>query len=222
MATWLITLATIDRWLISSLNIHYRQMSNLKNIKRTIVITGILSILTYIYMLYCYEANITDAPLKCYGKSASCRLINDLTYSFITIIIPLILMIIFGLLTISHVHHVHNRIHHTISGLKNMPSTPKELHAKKIDRNLLRMLIIQVFLLTILCIPQVIEKFHVTLKPFGTESELEDAIKTFLYNVEILLAFIASSMPFYIYTLAGGNLFRKGFLDLIRRITNNH
>ncbi|CAF4711959.1 unnamed protein product, partial [Rotaria sp. Silwood2] len=218
MAIWLITLATIDRWLISSIDIHRRQMSNLKNVKREIFIIVTLSILTYTYMLYCYEANIADAPLKCYGKSHTCRLITDLTYLFITIVIPLILMILFGLLTISHVHHSHSRIQNEALGSVNIPSTIKELHVKKVDHHLFRMLIIQVLLLTILCIPQTIEKFLITFKSFGSESALEDAIKVFLYNIEILLAFIASSMSFYIYTLAGGSIFRKAFLGLIRTV----
>ncbi|CAF5179878.1 unnamed protein product, partial [Rotaria sp. Silwood1] len=38
MAIWLIALATIDRWFLSSVNIHRLQMSNLKNVKREIVI----------------------------------------------------------------------------------------------------------------------------------------------------------------------------------------
>ncbi|CAF0891520.1 unnamed protein product [Rotaria sordida] len=219
MSIWLITLATIDRWLISSIDIHRRQMSNLKNVKRVIFIVVILSILTYTYMLYCYEANITDAPLKCYGKNNVCRLINDLTYSFITIIIPLILMIIFGLLTISHVHHVHNRIQNQAIRPGNIPLTSKQSHFKKVDRHLLRMLVIQVLLLTILCIPQAIQKFHITFKPFGSGTELEDVIKAFVYNIELLLAFIASSMTFYINTLASGSIFRNEFMNLIRKVT---
>ncbi|CAF4284862.1 unnamed protein product [Rotaria sp. Silwood2] len=218
MSIWLITLATIDRWLISSIDIHRRQMSNLKNVKREIFIIVTLSILTYTYMLQCYAANIADAPLKCYGKSQICRLINDLTYSFITVVIPLILMIIFGLLTISHVHRVHNRIQNKAVRSVNIPSTIKELHSKKVDHHLLRMLIIQVLLLTMLCIPQAFEKFYITFEPLGSGAALEDAIKLFLYNTEILLAFIASSMSFYIYTLAGGSIFRKAFMGLMRTV----
>ncbi|CAF1200293.1 unnamed protein product [Rotaria sp. Silwood1] len=221
MATWLITLATIDRWLISSVNIHRRQMSNLKNVKREILIIVILSILTYTNMLYCYEANITDAPLKCYGKSKACRVINDLTYSCITIVTPLILMIIFGLLTISNVHHAHHRIQNKPSKSANTHRTIRELHFRKVDRHLLRMLIIQILLLTILYIPQAVEKFHITFKPFDSDSELADAIKVFLYNIEILLAFIASSIPFYVYTLAGGSIFRNAFMGLIRAVKQN-
>ncbi|CAF4886363.1 unnamed protein product [Rotaria sp. Silwood2] len=127
-------------------------------------------------------------------------------------------MILFGLLTISHVHHSHSRIQNEALGSVNIPSTIKELHVKKVDHHLFRMLIIQVLLLTILCIPQTIEKFLITFKSFGSESALEDAIKVFLYNIEILLAFIASSMSFYIYTLAGGSIFRKAFLGLIRTV----
>jgi hypothetical protein len=78
------------------------------------------------------------------------------------------------------------------------------------------MLLVQVLLLVLLCIPQVIQKFHLTFRPFGTVSKLDDAIRTFLYNITLLLAFIASGIPFYIYTLTGGTVFRKAFLDLIR------
>jgi hypothetical protein len=80
------------------------------------------------------------------------------------------------------------------------------------------MLLVEILFMIFLCIPQAIQKFYITLKPFGSGSELYDAIQTFLYNIELLLAFIASGIPFYIYTLAGGTVFRKASLDLMRSI----
>ncbi|CAF2897776.1 unnamed protein product [Rotaria sp. Silwood2] len=217
MGIWLIAFATIDRWLISSIDIHRRHMSNLKNVKREIFIIVVLSILFYIHMFPCYEANNVDAPLKCYEETEKCRLITDLTYVILSIIMPLLLMIVFGLLTISHVHHLHSRVAHTGSHLGTIAqSRHANLHSKKIDRHLLRMLTLQIFLLIVLCIPQAIEKFYITFKPFGSGSELEDVVKTFLYNIDILLAFMASAMPFYIYVLAGGSVFRKAFMNLVR------
>ncbi|CAF0978427.1 unnamed protein product [Rotaria sp. Silwood1] len=219
IAIWLITLATIDRWLISSIDIRRRQMSNLKNVKREVFIIVILSILFHIHMFPCYEANNMDAPLKCYEKIAGCRLLTDLTYVILTITIPLILMTIFGLLTISHVHHLHTRVVPTGTPLRTMDrSSRANAHSKKTDRHLLRMLILQIFLLIVLCIPQAIQKLYITVKPFGSGSELEDAIKTFLYNIEILLAFMATAMPFYIYVLAGGSVFRKASMNLLRQM----
>ncbi|CAF4697389.1 unnamed protein product [Rotaria sp. Silwood2] len=219
MGIWLIAFATIDRWLISSIDIHRRHMSNLKNVKREIFIIVILSILFYIHMFPCYEANNIDAPLKCYEETEKCRLITDLTYVILSIIIPLILMIVFGLLTISHVHHLHSRVAHTGSNLGTIDrSRHANLHSKKTDCHLLRMLTLQIVLLIVLCIPQAIGKFYITFKPFGSGSELEDAVKTFLYNIDILLAFMASAMPFYIYVLAGGSVFQKAFMNLVRLV----
>ncbi|CAF1467003.1 unnamed protein product [Rotaria sordida] len=219
MSIWLITLATIDRWLISSIDIHRRQMSNLKNVKRAIFITVILSILSYIHMFPCYEANITNAPLKCYEYTVRCLLVTDLIYVIFSIMIPLILMIIFGLLTISYVHRTHTHVARASNALRIIDHNRHvNQNSKKTDHHLLRMLLLQIFSLIVLCIPQVIQKLYITFKPFDSGSKLEDAIKTFLYNIDILLAFMASAMPFYIYVLAGGSVIKKAFMDLIRLI----
>src|SRR3984957_2826204 len=79
IALWLIVLAAIDRWFSSSIELHRRQMSSLKNSKKGIIIIIILSTLLYVQLIYCYDANITDAPLECYGKTPICRRITDLS-----------------------------------------------------------------------------------------------------------------------------------------------
>ena len=103
--------ATIDRWMSSSRNVHRRQLSTLKNAQRSIILIIILSILIYISIFYCYGANLINAPLKCYGKTDICRLSNDLIYAYITIIIPIIIMIIFGVMTIINIHQIKTRVH---------------------------------------------------------------------------------------------------------------
>ena len=219
MATWLITIATIDRWLLSSVNIHRRLMSTVKNAQYSMLITLILSILSFVHMFYCYEANLTDTPLECYGKSQTCRFFTDMIYTLITIIIPLILMVVFGLMTISNVHHVRVRVQQTMNNsMTQLSARTKDSKFRRLDHHLFRMLLIQIVLLIILCVPQAIQKFHVTFKPFDSESKFEDAVRHFLYNITLLLAFIASGMPFYIYTLAGGKVFRQTFFDFIRNM----
>ncbi|CAF0978408.1 unnamed protein product [Rotaria sp. Silwood1] len=218
MAIWLIALATIDRWFLSSVNIHRRQMSNLKNVKREIVIVVIVSIISYTHMIICYKANMNDEPLKCYGKSVECRMLTDLVYAIITIIIPLIIMIIFGLMIIANVHHARNRIQTRTTLSTVIPSRTEELRIKKIDRHLLRMLLVQVLLLTLFCTPQAAQKFYISLKPFYILSEREDAINIFLYNIEVILAFVASGMPFYVYTISGGTVFRRASTDFMKKV----
>jgi hypothetical protein len=217
MAVWLITLATIDRWLISSMDFHRRHMSKLKNVQRGIIATIILSIISYIHMLYCYTANLLNAPLKCYGKSKTCCLATDMIYTFITIIIPLILMITFGLMTISNIHNARIRMRQIYNHLEGGHYIRRrDLQLTRTNRHLFRMLSVQILLLIVFFIPQAAHKFYITWKPFDSESELADVINKFLYNIELLVAFIASSMPFYVYTLASGTIFRQAFIDLVR------
>ena len=216
IAIWLIMLATVDRWLLSSLSFHRRQMSSLRNTRRGIITSCVLASLFYSHMIYCYEANRHDTPLHCYGKSIECRLVTDFIYAILTILIPLILMIAFCLMIVSNVHHL--RVHaQTITILTPViPSRTKELKLRKTDHQLLRMLLVQVVLLIIFYIPQAIQKFYITVRPFRTGTELEDTVKTFVYNVELLLAYVASGMPFYLYTLSGGTIFRQASIDLVR------
>ncbi|CAF0844785.1 unnamed protein product [Rotaria sordida] len=216
MSIWLITLATIDRWLLSSINMYYRRMSTLKNVKQGMIICFILSIISHIHMFYCYEANVLDGPLPCYSKTIKCRLVTDLIYIFISIIIPLILIIIFGLMTVSNAHRVRTRVPHMIKLLNKFQRHGHKQLKSRIDHCLLRMLLVQIFILILCCIPQAIEKLYIIFHPFSSGSKLENVIKIFIYNIVLLLAFIQNGIPFYIHTLIGGTIFRKAFMDFVR------
>lgn len=102
MSPWLIVLATIDRWLLSSIDDEHRQKSTLKNAQRWTGFVIIISLLLYSQQIYCYEANLTDAPLQCYGKTTVCRHITDVSFALLTVLLPLLLMTFFGWLTISN------------------------------------------------------------------------------------------------------------------------
>ncbi len=38
-------------------------------------------------MLYCYEANLVNTPLTCYGKTPICRIFTDIAYGIISVLI---------------------------------------------------------------------------------------------------------------------------------------
>lgn len=66
-----------------------------------------LYFLQYVFifqLLYCYEANLLNTPLKCYEKTTACRLVTGLTYSLITVFLSLFLMLLFSLKAISNIH----------------------------------------------------------------------------------------------------------------------
>ncbi|CAF1340726.1 unnamed protein product [Rotaria sordida] len=223
IASWLIVLATVDRWLSSSTNVHRRQKSTLKNVQRWTTIIVILSILLYAQQLYCYEANLIDTPLRCYGKTNACRLITDSSFAVITILFPLVLMILFGLLTISNVRQSQNRVRAlqlpNINSIMNKSSEPiagntERKSKQKIDRSVLRMLLVQVLFLVIFTFPLSLQKIYSSFIQ-EDESSRDIAINVFSYNAAVLIYFISNGMPFYLYTLCGGAVFRKALYDFV-------
>lgn len=212
IAFWLIALATINRSLASSTNVYYRQINSLRNVKICSIIIVLFSIALYSQMFYCYDANLVNVPLKCYGKTIACRVVSDLIYGWFSIIIPLILMIIFGFRTVNHVRQSQTRIQSQIRMQK------RQSHWTRQDHSLLLMLSIQIIIQALLTLPQVCAKFYISLTIFQIQTPLKLAVDHFLYNFTLLLSFIANSTPFYVYTLFGGYAFRKPLLDLLKKI----
>ncbi|CAF0974960.1 unnamed protein product [Rotaria sordida] len=228
IALSLIMLATIERWLLSSKNAQYRQLSSLKNAQKSSLIIIIISILLYIQMLYCYKANLINTPLKCYGKTVACRLLTDITYACFTILFPLISMTIFGIMTISNIRKIRTcKQPRRILQEQNLDQKVLILQRltkkrwKKLDRYLQRMLLLQVISLILLTFPQAIHKIYFTLTSNKFKSQLEYDFDRFLYNFELLLPFLESALPFYIYTLAGGKVFRDALKKLFCSKRNN-
>jgi hypothetical protein len=226
VASWLIVLATVDRWLLSNTDVNRRQKSTLKKAQRGLICVVILSTLIETEQLYCYEANLRNTPLKCYTKSATCSIVSDLSYALITILLPLLFMIVFGLMTIYNVHQVQSRVH-PIGTITNgrVSHEPASIsmgyrsQRKKTDRQLLIMLFVQVLIILTLTLPIALSKFYTTITSHTPKSALRSTIESFLFNFFLIFANIASGMPFYIYTLSGGSVFRKAVLSSIKMLT---
>lgn len=226
-AFWLVALASINRWFASNRSARYRQMNTLKNVRTSLFIIVFISIAIYSQMLYCYDANLIGTPLRCYGKTALCRLFSDIAYGTISISLPLVIMIIFGFKTVFNVHQTKLRIHkqriepvptlRTQTVIQN--SNEKQNQWKKQDRHLFLMLLVQVIIQALLTLPQVFTKFYISITMFQLQTPLKLTIDHFIYNFTLLLSFLANSMPFYIYTLCGGSVFRKPLFDIVRVMT---
>ena len=229
VASWLIMLAAIDRWLLSSVHAHRRELSTLKNARRGILLTVLLSVLLYGPIFYCYEANLTNAPLRCYGKNDGCRYSNDINYACLTIILPILCMLFFGVLTIVNIRQVRSRVHVVsfvriyptgIPSLKVSVSAPLQavLLKRKLDRRLFLMLVSQIILLGIFTLPQAFQKLYSTITVNSTSTPVKRAIQNFLFNLVLLLTYLANGIPFYIYTLSGGSVFRNALKGLLRNL----
>ncbi|CAF1448696.1 unnamed protein product [Adineta steineri] len=210
MSSWLIALASIDRYLISSPDVVLRRMSNLKNTYFSILIVSIISILFWSEVGYCFDANLIGTPQKCYAKSDACRIFNDLAQSFITTIIPSTIMLIVGLFTISNVQKSKN-----IGVLPIAIVNQTTRITRRNEQSLTIMLIAQVILLTVFNLPQAGQKFYLTYSFYQTKTTSQQALETLLFNFVLFLTYISNCMPFYIYTITG-TLFRKTLFKLLK------
>ncbi|CAF3385723.1 unnamed protein product [Rotaria sp. Silwood2] len=222
IASWLIMLATVDRWFSSSIDANRRHMSTLKNAQRGTLLIMLLSSLVYAQIFYCYEANLTNAPLKCYGKTIGCRLLIDFTFTIVSILTPSLLMFIFGFMTILNIRHsAQRRIQPMSLSLTMQESTinGQTSQWKKTDRHLLTMLLVQVILLTLFSLPQAIQNIYANSTRNESRTQLQSTINNFAFNLFLLLTYVTNGMPFYIYTLAGGTIFRKALFNVLRSAT---
>ncbi|CAF1159557.1 unnamed protein product [Adineta steineri] len=211
---WLIMLAAIDRWLLSCRDAHRRNMSSKSNSFRGIIIITILSILIHSQLFYCLEANLINTPLKCYTKNIECRLMNDLTFAIIVILLPLILILIFGWMTILNTRSTRNRVDPmTIINQPIKISTTKK-RSKKTDQRLLIMLFVQVIFLALFTLPLALQKLYATFTLNIPKSTLQMTIEDFIYQIALMCTYFATAMPFYINTLSGGYVFRKAMYTL--------
>jgi len=224
---WLLMLATIDRWIVSSTNARFRYLSSKKNIFQSIFLIIFLSIIIHSHIIYCYQANVEKSPLECFNKDKQCRLVSDLIFLIVTIVIPLISIVVFGWMTILNIRLSQTRIEPmtTVSSISH-PSQSVEHHRRrrqrrfeKTDNYLLIMLFIQVILFACLTLPVAIERLYSTLTLYEKKSPLRYAIESLIYQVGLLMTYIVTGMQFYLNTLSGGRVFRKALIDLLRSIS---
>jgi hypothetical protein len=131
-------------------------------------------------------------------------------------------MIIFGLTTISNIRDTRSCISvdsiTTFEHSENLVSILRRQQSrrwKKLDRYLLRMLLLQVILLICFTLPQTVHKLYLTLTFSKEKSEWQLAIDRFIYNFDLLLPYLASGMPFYVYTLTGGKVFQNALRNVL-------
>jgi hypothetical protein len=123
-------------------------------------------------------------------------MVTDLSYSILSTIVPLTLMVMSGLKTIRNVHQVSRVVKPTtaITQTGSHAGTSGGT-ANKNDRSLTRMLL--------LLLSQGIIKTYARFTSKMFKSPLQTVVENFLLNLAILMANLASGITFYIYTLCG-------------------
>jgi hypothetical protein len=216
---WLIVLASFDRWLVTSSQwfIHRCQFNSSRTAYRAVLITSILSFLLWFESLFCYDTDITDAPLRCYGKTHACRIFNDVTYAMTTVIIPSMLMLFFGQRMIENIAKARQPVTATIVPITLIDATNQRRQAsqRREQASLTRMLLVQVILLTFFSLPQAIHQLYLTFTLHVVKTPLHLSIENFIVNFNFSLTYVGNGIPFYIYTLTG-TTFRQTLIHLLR------
>jgi hypothetical protein len=162
---------------------------------------------------------VTNAPVKCYGKTHDCRIFNDIVYASSTVAIPSLFMLIFGLLTIRNINRSHRAVQPFVipTSIINQVSRKKQEKFRRSEGSLTRMLLLQVILLTLCSIPQATHQFYLTFTIDVNKSPFRLAVENFIVNLDFSLTYIGNGISFYIYTLHG-TVFRQTLIRLIRSI----
>jgi hypothetical protein len=216
-------MATVDRWLSSHSDARYRQMSTVKNACRSMILILSFSALLYVQLFYCYEANLINSPLKCYGRTELCRIVTGMVDAFVTVTTPIMFMMIFGLMTISNVRRTQRRTQalpiSTLASGSNttaLVAAKQQQRSKKTDRHLMVMLFFQVIVLTFLSLPFTVMEIYSTLTATQQKTALQATLVNFVFNFALLLVYLCCGTPFYIYTLYGGTVFRSALLNVVK------
>ncbi|CAF0991039.1 unnamed protein product [Didymodactylos carnosus] len=199
MSSWFIVLACCDRFASSSQNVRIRSLSRVKIAKRAICTTVIIVSIVYGEMFYCFEASLLS--FNCYPKANACILYNDFNLLITYSLLPPILMLSAGILTIKNV-----RLIRRISPASKATSTHTGIKTK--DRQLMVMLSVQVTCIALLSLPISVQKIYYDLTLTWVKSVERQQIENFLSTLVVLISFMNSSTSFYVYTLTG-KVFRK-------------
>ncbi|CAF1271541.1 unnamed protein product [Adineta steineri] len=218
VAIWALVGANIDRFLCSHHSVIYRQLSTSQLAKRFLM--GIFTFFAFVFIeiYYCVEAKVPNVPVACYGRNLPCRVINDWVYLGVDIILPSIIISIFGTLTIRNarlriVRPITNLIHQITTTKNNIVLTRRN------DRNLTHMLFIQVSFVFVLDLPFGIYRSYASLTANLSKSQYRVAVENLIYALIVLLVYFTHSTSFYIYTLTG-KLYRATFERLRRHYFN--
>ena len=194
-STWFIVGACADRFASSCATVRVRSFSQVKIARRIVLIISIIVILVYFQMNFCFDGTVQSA--NCVPSSPLCNSFNDFNLLVTYSLLPPMLMLILGLMTI---RNVRGRQH-----------VRAETNVK--DRQLTLMLILQVICISILSMPISVQKIYTEMTAYEKKGVDQTILEGFFATFVVLLALMNSSTSFYLFTLTG-KVFRKELKSL--------
>lgn len=200
LSPYLFILACFDRYCLSSPLASDRLRSNHRFAKRSILSATLLACLLYSHMVIFYDLEDTPLGLACNCQSGIYEYFYRYFYLFVYCLGPPLIMTYFCILTSTNIHHHSQRI-------KPSLSKSRENQYRRLDRQLIRMLICQVLTHLICSLPYAI----LNMLPLFLETNL---LILFLQQIFILPLYVTYITSFYIFTLSS-RLYRQELCKLL-------
>ncbi|CAF3641273.1 unnamed protein product [Adineta steineri] len=199
LTLWFTVLASMDRFFSSSRNIRFRQLCTLPIARKIILLIILLIFLSHGHILVLFTIVPSNIISTCNTLYPQYLIFFDIFIILFSIIIPIVLMAMFGILMILNVHKVHNRI---------IPQTDNTVNQRfrSNDRQLIIMLLSQVLITTIISIPYCIFSMYTAIPITILQYRLsmtDQVIYIFGFNVSRLVYYNNFLIGFFIYTLTG-------------------
>ncbi|CAF3969567.1 unnamed protein product, partial [Adineta steineri] len=199
----------IDRYFASSRNALRRQYSSPKIALRLIIGTVIFWCIIYIQVLVFYEINNGS----CSYRPGSYGIFFSAYISIDSGALPLLLMLIFGLLTVRNIHLTKKRI--DAAPTTNAGQAKKDGKMSKKDVQLHRMLANQIILFIILNLPNPCYLIYSSVTINVAKSTFRKATETFVSNMTYVLIYFGFSLTFANFFVSS-DMFRREFFQVIR------
>lgn len=210
---WSYTIASFDRYVMSSSNVHLRRLASIPIAVRVLVVNITIWIIFSAYILFIYTV-----------QSNSCNIFNNTAATLFTSlysiilggIIPTLIMVICTLLTRKNLKEKRIRRQFLINHQQNL--TGNEHLQRKRDQQALKMLFAQIFVYIIVTIPWVAFSLNNLISSYiPNKSPDRIAIESFISVVSGSFSFLFPAISFYIYTLTS-KMFRDALIRILKSL----
>jgi hypothetical protein len=192
LSSWFTILAGIDRYCISSRNVHRRQLSNLKYSRYLAALTAFIGLVAYSHVLGLFTIEQLKTGPYCYAQAGAYQIFYDFFYFATYSFTPPIIMIIVGLATLHNIHQTCVQVEPAITNQVNV------YRLKKRDRQLIKMLLIQFICTIALTSPNAIQKLYSTFTQNVIKDAYRVAIENFLAEIARMFTFVNASTSFFV------------------------
>lgn len=173
-----VSLISIDRWMITSSNPSIRQLSTPKNAHYIIIVVALVSALFNSHALVGFEIRSN----VCYAYGSTAYLLFYSIYNVVTAILPVAIMVFFGILIMGNIRRSQTRIN-TVSSKPGNHSQPSSQPVHASRGQFVQLAIMQSFTFTLLNIGYAVYVSYDAATFTRVKSAEQRALEGFLYGL---------------------------------------